>query len=467
MEHDPVTLELASFLTELRWDHLDETARSQARFVLLETMGAMVGGSRFEHVEHLAAHAAETAPVPTSALLGFSARCAAPMAALANGCSATALEMVGGHRRSYGMPGIAAIPAALALAEEHDSSGRDLLEAVVAGYEIGARVSMACVPWRDPFHGHGSLSMVAAAVACARIKGFSVAEMAKLLDTAALLPIFAHRRTTWAGGTMHNAYPAVSAFNGVLSTEFVRAGLTAPTEGLQRSFGEIATEDFKARELVEGLGEGFEITRGYLKTYAGDRHLHSAIDALRGAISGHEIDAGSIEWIDVYTYFKAARCEERNPQNYLAARWSVPHALAAYLVLGHARWRAFTDEAVADEAIFQLRQRVRMHEDPDYTRVEPAERPARVEVRFRNGSCLEHTVRFTSGDPESPSTPVENYTRYLDAVDGVLDAEAAEQLGQKVLAIEELPDVRELTRLGTTEHQPESRNGADGARSER
>ncbi len=447
---------LAEFLASLEFTGLPTAVRDQTQLVLLEAVGAMTGGARYPHVEHLAAVAAEQEPGPGT-LCGFGATAAPRSAALVNGAAATALEVVGGHRWSYGMPSIAAIPAALAVAERQQASGSALLAAIVAGYEAGARVSMACVPWRDAFHAHGSLSMIAAAVSVAHLRGFSADQMNRLLDVASVLPIFAHRRTTWAGGTVHNAYPAVSAFHGILATDLVLAGFTAPTDGLAGSFGDIAAEEFDASRLTSDLGRPYEIVRGYLKTHAGDRHLHPAIDALSGALEGRSLAPEDVEKVEVHTYFKAFRCGDQEPGNYLASRWSIPHALAVRIALGHARWRAFTEAVVADPVVASLRRRVHVHEDASYTRIEPDERPARVAITLKNGTCLEHEVRFPSGDPESPSNLEDAVVRFRDAVEGVLEPRRIGQLEARLLDAASLSDVSEITRCTRSSHPPSER----------
>jgi len=135
--------QLARFAVDTRWDGLPTETRDAARLVLLDTLGAIVAGSALAENRRLADLAAHRSPAGRAALFGHPARADAFWAALSNATAGVALEMDEGNRLGGGHPAIHVIPGAVAFAEERALDGRRLVEAIVAGYEIGSRLGGA------------------------------------------------------------------------------------------------------------------------------------------------------------------------------------------------------------------------------------------------------------------------------------------------------------------------------------
>src|SRR5262245_10860667 len=159
---------LARLAAETRVDSLPAATVTAARLVLLDTLGAMVAGSELAENRRLAELSASRAPGGQASLLGHRERSDASWAALVNATAGVALEMDEGNRHGGGHPAIHVIPAALAVAEERRLEGRRLLEAVIAGYEIGSRIGGATTP-RPNVHSHGTWGTISTAVAVARL----------------------------------------------------------------------------------------------------------------------------------------------------------------------------------------------------------------------------------------------------------------------------------------------------------
>ena len=161
---------LAGFVATTRFDALPTSTVAAAKLVLLDTLGAIVAGSAMPENGRLAQLAAARAPHGAATVLGHRGKSDAFWAALTNATAGVALEVDEGSRLGGGHPAIHVVPGALAVAEERRLDGRRLLEAIVAGYEVGSRIGGATTA-RANVHSHGTWGTISTAVAVAKLGG--------------------------------------------------------------------------------------------------------------------------------------------------------------------------------------------------------------------------------------------------------------------------------------------------------
>src|SRR6266568_2335920 len=161
---------LAQFVRTTTHATLPAPVIAAARLVLLDTLGAMLAGSRLPENVKLARLLAERSGPRTATLIGHAGRAEPMLAALSNATAGVALEVDEGNRWGGGHPSIHVLPAALAVAEELVADGTRFIEALVAGYEICSRIGGA-TRVRPNVHSHGTWGTAGAAVAAARLLG--------------------------------------------------------------------------------------------------------------------------------------------------------------------------------------------------------------------------------------------------------------------------------------------------------
>src|SRR5207249_6612757 len=162
--------QLARHAAEIRLDALPASAITATKLVLLDTLGAIVAGSRLDGNVRLARLASARARHGAATLLGYGSRSDAFWAALTNATAGVALEVDEGSRLGGCDPAIHVVPAALAVAEERGLDGRRLLESLVAGYEVGSRIGGATTA-RSNVHSHGTWGTISTAVTVAKLSG--------------------------------------------------------------------------------------------------------------------------------------------------------------------------------------------------------------------------------------------------------------------------------------------------------
>jgi len=441
---------LASFTAEVRFDALPAATLAAARLVLLDTLGAIVAGSVLPENSRLAALATSRAPQGRATLLGHRGRADALWAALANATAGVALEMDEGNRLGGGHPAIHVIPGALAVAEERGLDGRRLLEAIVAGYEIGSRLGGATAP-RSNVHSHGTWGTISTAAAVARLADLDADAIRCVVNLAASMS----PANTWTpaleGATIRNLYPGRSAWEGILAVELHRCGFTGIRDAPSDVYGTILGDRFEPALAVAGLGESYRIQANYFKLYACCRYNHFALDAIAAIRGAHRFAADDVASVRVTTIPFGLRMADPDPPTMLAAKFSIPYAVAAALVLGRADLAAFEPAALADPRIRDLARRVEVSADPEMSPRRSDYPTARVSIHLRDGRALEETATVVRGDAENPVPSEDVVAKFLALASPVLGASRARRAADAVNEVDALKRVQDLTGLLTTE----------------
>ena len=437
---------IASYVCQTSFDDLPQNVLLRAKEVLADTLSVIAAGAQEDEVKALKERMVDPKARKVASLIGSEVRTEPLKAALINGTAGTFLELDEGNQFGRGHPGVHVVPAALAIAEEGRLSGRDLVAALVLGYEIGTRIGIAC-KIRMAMHPHGTWGTVGAAVAVGKLMGYSEAAMKEMINVSSSLGLATSRRTMLEGGTVRNVYSGVSNFMGVLAHQLVQSGFTGEADGLKTVYGSVVSDTFSPEVMTEELGERFEIARNYFKMHACCRYNHGTLDALEKILAQRTLKADEVESVDVETYSLAAQLCDRNPQNVLAAKFSIPFAVATLIVHGRTDVTCFKPEAVRNDVVQALAKRVEVKEDPKLTAMMPARRPSRVRVTLKNGEKLEAEVTMNKGDFEDPYGPADLEKKYYSLSDPVWGHAKAEQIRSQVMAVERVKDINQVTAL--------------------
>ena len=242
---------LSQFVCNLRWDDLNPETRDATRTVVLDTLGAMVAGSRLPENRKLAGMAARMSGTGEATIIGHPDLAGSMLASLANGTAGVALEMDEGNRLGGGHAAIHVVPPALAVAEQVGASGREFLESVIVAYEITSRIGTG-TKVRPEVHSHGTWGTAGAAVAAARLMGLDPSETAEAISLAASMS----PANTWTpcieGATVRNLYPGRSAMQGIMAANLVECGFTSLEDGPADIYGSLLGNGSRGRESDAG-----------------------------------------------------------------------------------------------------------------------------------------------------------------------------------------------------------------------
>jgi 2-methylcitrate dehydratase PrpD len=236
---------------------------------------------------------------------------------------------------------------------------------------------------------------------------------------------------------------------GMMAWQMAKGGVTGERDGVGSVFGGIAADDFRPDEMMRDLGQRWEIARNYFKRHAACRYTHGALDALQVILEriGRPVAPEEVRSIRVETYVWAAQLDNPEPASMLAAKFSLPFALATAIAHGSASLDAFREPARTDPAILSLAARVSVDEDAALTARLPGVRPARVTLTLKGGQSFSHEVLTNRGDSEDPYTPAEVIAKFRECAIPVIGQGSAEELEDAILSVETAADLRPMLKL--------------------
>ena len=439
---------LAGFVSEMRLDSLSAEALDAARTVTLDTFGAILAGSRLPENGNLAKLAIKLGGKGPASILGHRKQGTATFAALANGTAGVALEMDEGNRLGGGHAAIHVIPPALAVAEEMGASGRLFLESVIVGYETTSRIGTGTVV-RSEVHSHGTWGTIGATAAASRLLGFGPEHTREALNIAASMS----PANTWTpcleGATVRNLYPGRSAMQGIMAANLVLCGFTGLKDGPSDIYGSLLGQAFNPDAVIEGLGGPgpLRIQQNYFKLHACCLYNHPALDGMQHILSRESFAASDVDHIEVLAPPLASIMTDPAPSNMLAAKFSLPYAVAAIVTLGATDITAFYEENLTDKSTLDLARRVSVASDPDMDLRRYDYPAARVTVSLNNGRTLSESVVAHHGDHRNPASMDELQEKFSFLAKDSLGPTQLSEAMEVVSKLEDLPDIRELTAL--------------------
>ena len=401
----------SQFAAQVDFSQLPPQVREQTGWILADCIAAIAAGSAEPEVRSLSTRFASDGP---ATLIGQGRGASTDVEALVNGSAGSFLKMDEGNRFSRGHPAIHVLPAALAVAEERASDANAFLSALVVGYEVGSRIGPAS-RLRASMHPHGTWGTIGAAAACARLAGVLAPAMREAINIGASMTTATSKRTMLEGGLVRNVYTGLANRNGALALQLQESGFSGERDGLASLMGAIVSEQFDTAELMRDLGDDWHLTHNYFKLHSCCRFNHGTLDAIdQIATHGPLPMPDDIDSVDVCSYPYAAELNSQTPHNTLAAKFSVPFAVATRLVNGSSALASFSWDAVRDPRVLALAKRVTVSEDPTMTARLPLERPARVTITLRNGNSLVGEVGVNRGDDALPCSREELRGKFMD-----------------------------------------------------
>ncbi|MDB5925696.1 MAG: prpD [Betaproteobacteria bacterium] len=381
---------LVRFVAETRWEDIPRAVQQHARLVLLDTFGVMLAGAEQSDVRRMQQGQKASAGTGATVYTRGWPTTDPGRAALLNALAARSLELGEVHVEVSSQGAVQIVPGALAVAEAGRRSGRELLTALVVGYDFAIRVGAATT--RRPLaHPTGQAALLGAIAAGARLRGLNAADTSTAVRIGANLMVTGSYTNVVAGATALNVGGGMSGLAATLAPDLAIAGFTAQQDAIEQSMESVVGDGFDPSGLLDELGTRWEIQRNFFRLRACCNPICPALDALEDALAALRPKPDEIERIDVATYRFAAGMRNQDPPSYFGAKYSLPHAAAALVINGHLRYESFTEAMVHDPVVAALRHRVHMTEDPEMSAALPRLKPARVTLTLKDGRHTTHT----------------------------------------------------------------------------
>jgi 2-methylcitrate dehydratase PrpD len=449
----PLTEKLSKYMSEANTRALPGEVVEKAKHHILDTFAAMISGSQIRPgraaVDFVRAYGGkEVATVVSAKIL-----CGPIEAALANGVLAHADETDDSHGPSRSHPGVSVVPAALAAGEQFTISGAHFLRAVTLGYDIGTRVTMSMggPGYQAATHRstHGTVASFAAGAAAGCAAALNPQQMRYLLDYSA-------QQTSGIGAWSRDAEHMEKAFlfggkpaaGGVTAAMMIHAGWTGVDDvfsGPDNFFEALAPRENGAikadpSQLVEKLGERYEIARTNIKKWTVGSPIQAPLDAMVLFFKQRQFTANDVQKV----VLRMATDEANTVSNRDMPDICAQHMIAVMLLDKTATFQAAHDKArMKDPEVLKQRAKVEVVSDPRIDARRPR-REAIVELTLNDGTQLSEWIKDVRGTADNPMTREEVVDKARSLITPVLGDAVCSSLIEKVLALESVKDIRDL-----------------------
>lgn len=418
----------------------------------------MLGGIETALGQTMLGCASASGEVGSSTIVGRREKFGAATAALINGTTANALDF-DETLLGIGHPSATVISSALAVGELKRSSGKEFLNSILVGYDVGNRIGKAIQPSFERLQqvwNVGTWQTLGAAAAAARLceldlpntrRAYGIAGATAPLPNTQKWGFPAEERpvhwvkepTGWASWTGTQA--ALLAESGFVGNQYILDG--------PKGFWIMAGSDqcdFDA--MTDALGEYFSVMELSIKPYSCCRWQHAALDCVARILTENGIVADQVKSIDIHTFHWVADFDEYEPKDMVDAQFSMPYSatMMAHGIPSGPKW--FRPENLRNAELLAYSRRVQTHVDPEMNRIfhEEGNVCARVEILTQDGQAFTETSRTPSGSPELFPEESQVFEKFLGLARPVL-GECSNQLLDRILRIEDVEDVSEITRL--------------------
>jgi 2-methylcitrate dehydratase PrpD len=444
-----VTHELAAYITGTPARTLPGEVVAKTKLHILDTLAAMLSGSRLKPGELAASYVARLGGGPDATVIGTPIVTSAVNAALANGMMGHADETDDSHLGGLFHPGCAIVPAALAVAEQAGRGGEALIRSVALGYDVGARIAPALGSRRSDTASHSTHSLAAlfgATAAAAALLRLDETQVRHALSYAVQQ---ASGVAYWSRDHEHVEkafdFGGMGARNGVAAATMVAAGFTAvddPLSGTHNLFTALGAAPAPAK-LTAGLGARYEIMHASIKKWCVGSPIQAALDALALLMAEHRLRADEVRRIVV---------DMPDDRLHIVDDRTIPdiclqHLLALTLADGTLTFASAHDYArMQDPAVRAVRARIEVVPSAELTAAVPA-RQAIVAIETADGRKLRHRTYAVRGTPDNPMDVTEVEAKARDLMVPIIGAERAEKLIAVVTSLETLAAVSDLRPL--------------------
>ncbi len=443
----PVMSKLSTYMSEAGGRALPDEVVEKAKHHILDTFAAMISGSDLPPARAAFQYARDYTTDKTATIVASKMTSSPPEAALINGMLAHSDETDDSNEFSQSHPGCAVVPATLAAGEKFGIDGTRFLRAVTLGYDIGPRmtISFGAIDFRNNSHKstHAIAGIFGAAAAAGCAADLNAQQMRWLLDYTAQQ---SSGIGAWNRDTEHIeksfVFAGMTARSGVTSALVVHAGFNGIDDifsGVDNYFLAYAPNANPA-ELVDKLGERYEIARTNIKKWTVGSPIQAPLDCMYNILKKHPINPDDVKTIVV----RLAGTEARVVNNREMPDICLQHMVSVMLLDKTASFKAAHDKArMKDPAVLRIRAKVQLIPSEELERMEPT-RQAIVEITMNDGTVYSDHVTAVRGTVENPMTREEVVQKCRDLVEPVLGKANCTNLIDKVLGIENVKDIREL-----------------------
>lgn len=444
---------LGRFLADTWYEDIPEEPIAIAKERLLDTIGAMIAGRAGWAYGNELIDAMRPLGTGSSLVLGPDSelRFPAARAAMLDATFAHAVELDDGHAFAGVHAGAVVVPTALIMGEELHASGKEILAAIVLGYEVVYRLAVAQSPnlIDNGFHPSAICGTVGAMAVAGKLMKLNARQMANGLGMSALQAA-GLMESTVSGQQSKCVMVGNAAFNGISCAYVARANIEGCTSAFDGRTGMFLAMSklVVSEKTLKDLGKVYSIGNTYNKFYPTCRHAQPAIEAALNLAEKHGINPDEVEHIEVGTHRVAYELTGiiHAPKTPGEAKFSIAYGIAAALMDRSVTVRHLTAPYYTNENYLRIARKVTTRIDEQVASQYPRRRGATVDIYMQNGEVFFTDCYDLKGSPQNPAGVDALIKKFKSAAIGLLTDFAIQKV-MNLCSGFEMAEAKELLTL--------------------
>jgi len=451
MSPDTLSARLAAHVIDTPWDALPPAAVLAAKHMALDPLAVAWAGPSAPGIPPVRDALIDEGGKPQGTVWATNAKIPARSAAFLNSAAAAALDFDGMQASERGSvhSDSVVLPAALAVAEQHGATGRELVAALVLGNDIVTRLGAASALPHRGWYQTSIYGIMGAAAAAARLMRLDADQTMHAFGIA-VNQACSTQLPNIERSLVKRYSSAFAAQGGVLAALMAARGITAARQAFEGRFGFYELyQPGEPDRLLDGLGVSYPHVETGVKRFPSCACNHTAIEAALQLAREHPVQSSEIADLDVtispYVHRLVGAPFDPSSDPQVAAQFSVQYSVAAAMLRGRFGVGDIEPDAVLERAVLALARRISVHADETWGN----SRAATVVIRMHSGERRERHVANIPGSQEAPLAEADRREKALDCLRaGVhpLDGAQAQRLVDRVLGLDRLADAGELLK---------------------
>lgn len=446
--------ELCDFVEHLRYEELPTEVIEGTKDRILDLLGCALFGYEEKSSNVLSAFIDGNRGKEESTIIG-GGKTSALHAALANGVLGHSKELDDEHKGSVAHLGVVVVPAALAIGERKEVTGKEFITSVVVGYEAGARIGMTVssdVLLAKGFHPTGVIGVFGSTAAASKILGLGKEKMVSAMGITGSLAsgLFEFMSD---GSWTKRLHAGFAAHHGVLASLLAEEGFTGPPSVIEGRYGVAHTfsNSLKRENLSKGLGKSFEVLKASYKRHGCCSFIHPLIDAALEIMDRGDVDVNDIREVKC-RIFPAAMPIVVDPwrngkkvNNTVDAQFNAFYSMALSLSKREPLWKGYSAEDLNSPSVMELMKKIKIDPEESFGKEYPQEFPAEVRFVLKDGRIRVKKVSTNKGSPSWPMSRQEIEAKFRMLCATRCPPSRADEIVEKVMVLEKMKNIKDLS----------------------
>ncbi|MEN6565594.1 MAG: MmgE/PrpD family protein [Veillonellales bacterium] len=440
---------IAEYTLKFSLNDVPKEVREYAKLMIADSLGVAVAAYHLEYAIGVRKAVLDIASKPASTLWGTKQKVGIADAVLANAALIHGLDYDDTHVGGVVHPSASVVSTAFTVGEAAGASGKDILGAIICGYEIIIRLALAA---RGGFHDRGFhctgiVAPFASACVAAKLLKLPKSVLINALgicgSQAAALQEFLHD-----GSLVKKIHPGWASHAGIYALLMAQNGLTGPYEVLEGEYGLYATHLGSAdgvKEAFDDLGQKWRTMEISVKLYPICHMIHSFINCVLDLQKKHGFTAAEVAQIECriekrcYHIVCVPEKAKKRPTTDYGMRFSLPYIVAMTMLKGKISPQEIDPKYMAEDAVKDMIDKVECVEDE--TVKNPGHFPGWVKVTLDDGNICQQSQKYEKGAAENPIDEKDIILKYTNNVSPYLRPEQAVELLKKIRQLDRLTGI--------------------------